>query len=179
MLFVEVCFLLKSSENKIKRTTLYIPDYLHAKAKEANINFSKEFQRYLEMMLFGENTSDVQFQYDKLCERERNLQVEITSIKSRKDELKKLLDKHDARVEAEQHLYHKFIGHVNNCITNSIKGGIGLDLNKICSHWKNDFFPENGLKTKTVEQVLHMVDGGRFDFDCFERLRKGDILGKN
>ena len=167
------------SENNIKRTTIYLPKYLHSKAIEAKINFSKEFQRYLEMMLFGENTSDVQFQYDQLVERERSLQIELTSITTRKDELKKLLDKHDARVEAEQHLYYKFVGHVNNCITNSIKGGIGLDLNKLRSHWRSDFFPENGLKTCTVEQVLHLVDGGRFDFDCFEKLRKGDVLEKN
>jgi len=168
-----------SNEHKITRTTIYLPSYLHAKAKESEINFSKEFQRYLEMMLFGENTSDVEFQYNKLCEREQNLQIELTSIKSRKDELKKLLDKHDARLEAEQHLYHKFVGHVNNCITNSVQGGIGLDFNKLRSHWRSDFFPENGLKTHTVEQVLHLVDSGHFDFDCFEKLRKGDILEKN
>ena len=170
--------LLKSNEHKIKRTTLYIPDYLHSKAKEANINFSKEFQRYLEMMLFGENTSDIQFQYNQLVEREKSLQIELSSIVSRKDELKALLDKHDARKEAEHHLYDKFLGHVNNCIMNSIKGGIGLDMNKLRVHWKSDFFPENGLKNRTVEQVLSMVDCGKFDFDCFERLRKGDVIEK-
>ena len=167
------------SENNIKRTTIYLPKYLHSKAIEARINFSKEFQIYLETVLFGENTADVQFQYDKLCEREQNLQIELMSIKSRKDELKKLLDKHDARVQHEQSLYDKFIRHVHNRITNSKKANIPLNVDQLRVFWRNDFFPENGLKNRTVEQVIDLVDCDKFDFDCFRRLRKGDVLETN
>jgi len=164
------------SEERIVRTTLYIPKYLHAKAKDANLNISREVKRYLETVLFGGDNFDVKHQYDVMCEREKILQIELSSIKSRKDELKILLDKIDVSMKTEQDLYNRFVAHVNNRISNCTSANIPLDTRALCRYWKSDFFPDNGMKEQVVLDVLGLIDAGRFDFDCFQRLRRGDVL---
>lgn len=168
----------KSNESKITRTTIYLPSYIHAKAKEVDLNFSQEFTRYLETVLFGSDTLDIQHQYESMLEREKSLQIELTSVRSRLVELKKLLDTHDARLSTEQKLYEKFVRHVDNRISNCTKGNLAIDFDKLYHFWKSDFFPVNGFSKDMVQLVFNMVDSGCFDFNVFEKLRRGESIGK-
>jgi hypothetical protein len=144
--------------------------------KDTNLNISREVTRYLENVLYGVDTSDVQHQYTLLCEREKNLQTELTGIQTRKDELKTLLDKVDVTLKLEQDLYNRFVAHVNNRISSCTSANIPLDTRALCRYWKSDFFQDNGMKEQVVLDVLGLIDAGRFDFDCFQRLRRGDVL---
>lgn len=166
----------RSSEENITRTTLYLPKYLHAKAIESKVNMSKEFTRYLETVLYGTGTLDIQHQYESMCDREKALQIEIASVQTRITELKSMLDSHDAKLSVEEDLYQKFIKHVHARITNSIEGNIPLDPLKLYHYWKSDFFSNNGFRKDMVEKVIGLVDAGRFDFESFEKMRRGDVL---
>ena len=160
-------------EEHISRTTLYLPKYLHNAAKEANLNFSKEFTRYLETILFGEESSDLGFQLDKIRERKKTLQIELTSLNTREKELVKLLKDHDVKVSAEKNLYDKFIRYMNGRISNAKEAGTGIDLERAAVFLKQDYFPKNGLGPNLVEEIINRVDNDCFDFDCFKTLRKG------
>ena len=166
------------TEENITRTTLYLPKYLHCAAKEADLNFSKEFCRYLETILFGEEASSLSFQLEKVRERKKNLQVELTSLNAREDELVKMLGEHDAKMTAERNLYDKFIRYMHNRITVATdpRNTSGIDLRQAASVLKRDYFPKNGFHPELVEDIMDRVHRGCFDFDCFKTLRKGGNL---
>ena len=95
------------SEETISRTTLYIPKYLHIAAKERQINFSKEFTRYLETILYGENGDDIRHQYEQLLSKKKTLSAELISVNSRLHELKQIMDEASDKLRSEQELYDK------------------------------------------------------------------------
>jgi len=163
-------------ENAISRTTLYLPKYLHSAAKEAGLNFSQEFKRYLETVLFGEETCDLQYQLNKVQERKKQLQIELNSLNSREEELSKLLDEHDVKLTAEKELFKKFLGYMNNRIKNAESGGVGFDFNQAAHYLKQDFFPKNGLNASMVHDIIRLVKKNDFDFENFKTLRKGGSL---
>jgi len=162
-----------SKEDSITRSTIYLPTYLHSAAKEANLNFSKEISRYLETILFGEETSDLNFQLDKVRERKKQIQIELTSLKTRETELVSLLDEHDSKLTAEKNLYEKFIRYMNNRIDNANRTGVGIDPRQAARFLKQDYFPKNGLNSQMVNEIIDRVARDCFDFDCFKLLRKG------
>ena len=164
------------NEDSITRTTLYIPKYLHSAAKDAGLNFSKEFKRYLETVLFGEETSDLQYQLTKVQERKKQLQIELTSLDAREKELSKLLGEHDVKMAREKQLYEKFLGYMNNRIKNSEQNGLNIDPRQAARFLRQDYFPKNGLDKNCVLQIIRLVKHDDFDFDCFRTLRKGGSL---
>lgn len=137
------------------------------------MNFSKEFTRYLETVLFGEETSNLQYQLDKVRKRKKQLQIEISSLNAREQELSKLFEEHDVKIAAEKELFKKFIGYMNNRISNAEKSNIGIDFNQAARFLKNDYFPKNGMGTYTVAQIIKLVKKEKFDFEHFRTLRKG------
>ena len=164
------------SEEDISRTTLYLPKYLHSAAKEAGLNFSKEFCRYLETILFGDETCDLQFQLNKVQERKKQLQVELTTLSTREEELQKMLQEHDVKLTAEKQLYEKFLGYMNNRIKNAERAGINIDPNQASRYLKQDYFPKNGLNKNCVVEIIRLIQKDNFDFEDFKTLRKGGSL---
>lgn len=140
------------------------------------MNFSKEFTRYLETVLFGEETSNIQYQLDKVQERKKQLQIELSSLKAREQELSKMLQEHDVKMTAEKELYHKFLGYMNNRINNAEDTNIGIDFNQAARFLKQDYFPKNGLSSKSVAEIIRLVKKEKFDFEDFRTLRKGGSL---
>jgi hypothetical protein len=163
-------------EDAISRTTLYLPKYLHTAAKEAGLNFSQEVKRYLETVLFGEETSDLQYQLNKIRDRKKQLQIELTSLVAREEELSKLLSEHDVKMKSEKELYEKFLGYMNNRIKNAEKVGISIDFNQAARFLRQDYFPKNGLGSDCVAEIIRLVKKDDFDFEDFRTLRKGGSL---
>ena len=167
-----------NNEESIVRSTIYLKKHIHAAGKEAGINFSQEFSRYLETILFGEEVSDLSFQLDKVRDRKKNLQIELTSLNARETELVKMLGEHDAKMAAERSLYDKFIRYMHNRITVATdpRNTSGIDIRQAASVLKRDYFPKNGFHPELVEDIMDRVHRGCFDFDCFKTLRKGGNL---
>ena len=126
--------------------------------------------------MFGEETSNLQYQLDQVRERKKQLQIEISSLKAREQELSKLLQEHDVKMTAEQELYKKFLGYMNNRIKNAESAGIGFDFNQAARFLKQDYFPKNGLNGSVVSEIIRLVKKEKFDFEDFRKLRKGGSL---
>jgi len=166
-----------SREDHITRTTLYLESHLHSKAKEAGVNLSKEVSRYLETILFGDDVGDVQYQLSHVDERIKDLNTELTSLKARREQLIGMIDEHDAKLVVEQNVFNKFINHVTNILSNK-DTGYSIDVSRLKSHWKRDYFSNNGrLSDKIVKNVIHKVDVKKFTFDDFQLLRRGADFG--
>ena len=168
-----------TKEDSITRTTVYLPNYLHAKMREAGINLSRETTNYLETILFGDKVTDIYHQLQQLEDREKTLQIELTTIRARRSELQKLANEHDAKLSAEKNLCSRFLMHCKGHIKNAKTGKLSLDLSKLKRYWRQDYFPGNGLSEKDVDFVLNLVDKDKFTFDQFKVLRRGDTLAKN
>lgn len=165
------------AEDNIVRSTIYCPKYLHDKAKEANINISHELTCYLETILFGDNVTDVNYQYEQLFQRKKNLELELVTINSRLTKLKKLIKEHDSKLIVEKNKFNKFMNHCRGILKNSVDGQIPVDENKICSYWEKDYFQGNGLDKKMVLTVFKLVENDKFDFETFKSIKRGESLG--
>jgi len=164
-------------EDGIVRSTFYCPQYLHNKAKEAGLNISKELKNYLETILFGDNTGDINYQLEELVAKKKTLEVELTSVKSRIKELRVLLSEHDFKLATEKKLYDKFLNHCKGHIKNSQDSNIPLNVKRLGSYWRQDYFSGNGLSESNVLKVINTVKKDCFSFDDFTRLRRGDVFG--
>jgi len=161
-------------EENIVRSTIYCPRYLHNKAKEAGINISRELTNYLETILFGDNVMDVNYQLDQLRDKKKILQIELTTVNSRIEELNKLVDEHDVKITAEKNLYDKFLNHCKGHIKNSMDNNLPLNVKRLGLYWNQDYFSGNGLNEKSVLRVIDCVKKQVFSFDDFQSLRRGD-----
>ena len=159
-------------EEHITRTTCYLPTHLHKTAKDAGINFSKEFARYLETIFYGDNQQNIQMQYQKLLDHKKNLECELASVTSRLIEVKKIMDESTEMIREEHVLYSKFMNNAHARIRTGKQGG-SIDYNKLASFWRHDFFPKNGLNHDAAERILTLIDRDSFDFNSFKKLRRG------
>jgi len=168
-------YLLK--EEQITRTSIYLEKHLHSKAKEAGLNLSKEVSNYLETVLFGDIVGDAQTQLREIEKKIKKNEVELTTLKTRRTDILKLINEHDAKVTAERSIYTKFCNHLNNILSNTDKG-YGVEYNQLQTHWKRDFFSNNGsICSKTIKIVLNKADNKKFTFDDFQTLRRGAAFG--
>lgn len=149
-----------------------MPKYLHSKAKESGLNLSKEITFYLNTVLFGDQVSDVNYQLEQINNRLKDIDIEKTTLLTRKSELEKIINEHDLKLSVEKTLYNRFINHVNNRIDNSINGNITLDINRILNFWASDFFPGNGVNKQTVIDVFELAKKNDFNFDDFCCIRR-------
>lgn len=163
-------------EENITRSTVYMPKYLHNKAKQAGLNLSQEVKTYLETILFGDDTQDVSFQLNQLINKKKQLQIELTTVDARIVELETLMKEHDGKKQFEQKLFQKFVNHCKGHIKNSTDNNLPLNTKHLMSYWQKDYFPDNGLKEKNVLVVLDQIKKDCFDFDCFQQLRRGDMI---
>lgn len=166
-----------SNEDGIVRTTAYMPKYLHNKAREAGINISKELTTYLETVLFGDNTTDVQYQMDQLQNKKKSLEIELTTVSSRITDLEKLLKEHDSKLISEKKKFQRFINHCKSHIRNSETGKISIDYEHLKTYWCKDYFPSNGMKVGEVKDILYTVKKDKFCFEDFQTLCRGGSFG--
>lgn len=164
-----------SKEDSITRTTLYLPKYLHETAKDAGVNFSKEFTRYLETVLYGDQPDDMRVQYDQLKQQEKKLEDQLTSVRTRLKEISEMLETVDERIRSERELYERFLKNAHARIRTG-KQGANIDYGKLASFWKHDFFPGNGVTKDLAKTLLARIDCDDFDFDSFKKLRRGANL---
>jgi predicted nucleic acid-binding Zn-ribbon protein len=165
-----------NESNKV-RTTVYTSKSVWKKAKEKKINMSQEFNRYLETILFGENTSDLQFEIEQIDERVKHLKAEIISLGSRREELEGLLKEYNSKMISEHELYTKFLKYIENRLKSG-EMGLSVDFNHVAKHLQKMFFPSNGLNTGIVQDIFMLVKKDKFCFDDFRNLRKGGCIAK-
>lgn len=162
-----------SREEQITRTSIYLEKHLHTKAKETGLNLSKEVANYLETILFGDVVGDATHQLKEIEQKIKKIETELTILKSRRKDIKKLINEHDAKVTAERNTYTKFCNHLNNILGNVDKG-YGVEYDRLKAHWKRDFFTDNGnLCSKMIKIVLNKAEQKKFTFEDFQTLRRG------
>lgn len=96
-------------------------------------------------------------------------------LQTRKEQLVKVMDEHDAKLSAEQNTYTKFLSHCKGHIKNSLDVGQLPDLTKLKHYWKEDFVGNNGLKEKDVKSILFLVKKNSFSFNQFKDIRRGNF----
>ena len=97
-------------------------------------------------------------------------------MNARKKKLLSTIKQHDSKMIAEKSIYNKFLKHLEN-IRSNIKDGHGVDYVRLSQHWRQDYFPDNGVKNKTVENVMVLVTKDKFNYDVFQKLRRGGVIG--
>jgi len=166
-------------EDHIVRTTVYLPDYLHAKGKQLKINFSKEFETYLRTRFYDDDLLSLEVQLDEAREQVKKLSAELSIWKNRVAELEKAIKEHDTKVASEKNIYSKFLNHVLARLSRSEETGAGIEYDLLARYWKKEFFQGNNINIRIAKEILYCVKNNNFSFDMFRRLRRGELVFEN
>jgi hypothetical protein len=167
-------------EDDITRTTIYMPKYLYEEKKrreqsEEKFNLSQTVTTILETQFFGDGSTNLQFELDRTQKQIEKLDMQKSILKTRCNELEKLIDTQQERYDKEIKIYNKLKRFINNRIENArLSPEAGIDYRKLESHIKSSFFPNNNFNSGVLKDIMHRCETDCFDFEFFKNLRKGN-----
>lgn len=156
-----------------------MPKYLYQEKKrreesEEKFNLSQTIVTILETQFFGDGSTNLQFEFEQTRKQITKLDMQKSILKTRCNELQKLIDTQQERYNKEIKIYNKLKRFINNRIENArLSPEAGIDYHKLESHVKSNFFPNNNFDADALKDIMHRCKTDCFDFDYFKILRKG------